>query len=78
MAGDTLHEVGKQLRNIFAAVAQGGNRNAQGSKEICQLRGKAARAYQRSKAMLCEGDDAWSLWSVSVYQTKQCSLDDGR
>jgi hypothetical protein len=73
-----LHEAGKQLRNIFAAVAQGWDNDPEGAKEVCQIRGERAGAHQRSKAALREGYDARSLCSVSVDQVKESGLCVGR
>ena len=77
-AGDSMHEVREQLRNIFAAVAQGGITIRREPRKSASSGEKRARAHQRSKAALREGYDARSLCSVSVDQAKKGGLGDGR
>jgi hypothetical protein len=52
LGGDALENVGEELGDVLAAVAQGWNRDPKGSKAVCQLRGKAIGTDKRSQATL--------------------------
>jgi len=64
LAGDPLQHESEDLRNIFAAVAQRWNDDAEGSERICQLCGKTACADQRAEAALRKCNQARGLRSM--------------